>query len=210
MDLPNAQQRAFEERHVRGSEDLALRAALLEDRRREVARVAGERREHAGARQRVVERAMGGFGNDVLVGSEALEGVRRRAGKQDRGELRGVEATEPARKAGALEEGRVESDVVADERGAFSQERPEGRDRGFGRGRAREVGVADPREADDDALERLTRVDVRDETLALDQRAVGGGVEPDGADLDDAVDGRVEAGGLDVDRDELLLRGFLF
>ena len=51
--------------------------------------------------------------------------------------------------------------------------------------------------------ERAPRVDEGGEALAGNERTVSAALEPDRADLDDAVTPGIEAGGLEVDRDEL-------
>lgn len=85
-----------------------------------------------------------------------------------------------------------------------ADERLEGGERCRAVGRAAEVIVADAGEARDRALEIAAWIDERGEALAGNKPAVGGPFESDSADLDDAVARRVEAGGLEVDRDELL------
>jgi hypothetical protein len=146
------------------------------------------------------------LGHDRLVGGEPLQRVGRRARQEDRGELGGVEPRELG-DAGALEEGSVEADVVADERRPVAEERAEAGDRVVRRWRAGEVGVADTGDAPDHPGERLTRIDEGDEAASLRERAVSRWREADRSDLDDAVDRRVEPGGLDVDRDQLFRRG---
>ena len=52
-------------------------------------------------------------------------------------------------------------------------------------------------------IERAPGIHEGGEALAGYEHAVNTAHEPDGADLDDAVAPRIEAGGLEVDRDEL-------
>lgn len=102
-----------------------------------------------------------------------------------------------------LEEADVEGHVVPDDAG-IAGEGLEGRERGRRVRRAAKVLIADAGEPRDGALEVTPGIDERGESLAGAEPAVGGAVEADGADLDDAVARRIEAGGLEVDRDELL------
>lgn len=96
---------------------------------------------------------------------------------------------------------------MADERRVVTEERDQA-GQGFGeRRRPREVLRTDPRETGDRRAERAARVDEADELLRDDVVAVRADREARGADLDDPVGVRIEAGRLEVDRDEVFRWG---
>lgn len=131
---------------------------------------------------------------------ERLQRVRRCGRLQDRRELDRVETIARC-EAGALEEAEVEADVVADDR-RRPDERVEPRQRDLGRRRTDEVVVRDAGEARDGAVQRLAGIDERAEAFADRDAAVGRERDARGADLDDAVVRGVEAGCLEIERDE--------
>ncbi|MDE3113155.1 MAG: hypothetical protein KGK34_09465 [Chloroflexota bacterium] len=93
---------------------------------------------------------------------------------------------------------------MPDQRRVLAQESDEARHRVLERRRAREVAVGDAGQARDRPRQRAARVDEGDEAIGRRERAVRRRGQADGTDLDDAVRDRIEAGGLEVDRDELL------
>lgn len=209
LRVETAKQRVLEEPGVGRAEQRSLLAALLEHDRRKRAGAAQDRLEHGGGGQRVVESTVRGLGDDLGVRGQQLERVRRRAREDDRGELGRVEARHIRIEAGALEEGNVEADVVPDERRSVAEERAQAGHCLGGRRRAHEVVGADPGQPRHGGAERAAGVDERDEAVGQGDAAGAVDGEADGADLDDAVEVRVEARRLEIDRDELL-RGALF
>src|SRR5581483_4126270 len=186
-----------EERGERRPEERRVGARLREERGRQRAGAAREVGEDRGARERVVESTVRRVRVDLRGGRERLERVRRRGRHEDRGELHGVEPL-VRREAGALEEGQVEGDVVADHRRVADERRERGQ-RGRDGRRPGEVGVADPGETRDRGTDGDARIDERREAIGDGHAAVALETDADGADLDDAVYIRVEAGRLEVE-----------
>ena len=162
----------------------------------ELPRAAREVPEDRGAGQRVGQRAMRRVGVYLGRRRERLQRIGRRGGLDDRRELDGVEAI-ARRQAGALEEGEIEADVVPEDRHR-AEERVEPRERDLRPWRAGQILVADAGEARDDRLERRAGIDERGEALANAHRAFAVERHARGADLDDAICGRVEPGRFEV------------
>jgi hypothetical protein len=151
-----------------------------------------------------MERPVRGLRFDRLVRSKALQCIRRGTRQDDGGELGRVEARLTFTEAGALEEARVEADVVSDERRVGAEERDQAGEGVVERRCSREVLGTDTREAGDRRAERAARIDESDELVRDDVVAARAYREARSADLDDPVVVRIEAGRLEVDRDESL------
>ena len=188
---------------------LRQRSDLAKDVGGDLARDAREVAEDERGCDRVVERAVGGVGNDRRVGGEALQGIARRRREQDRRELGGVEALGAGRHPCAFQERDIETHVVADEarRTVAESEGHEESDGLLGRGRVAQILVANAGQAQDRRRERPARIREGEESLPERHRAVGRHGQADRADLDDRLGLRLVPCGLEVDCDEDSVQG---
>ncbi len=148
---------------------------------------------------RVVERAVRGGTEPEGLG-QVRQAVRAHARQRDARELEGVEP--PARQGPAargLQERAVEVRVVPHEVGAGGERREIGGG-GVRGGRAREVVVTDAGEAHDRVGKRAAGIHE-----GVERAHDLGAARPHRADLHQALAGGVEAGGLHVHEDELVL-----
>ena len=155
-------------------------------------------------RDRVVERAVCGVGNDRRVSGQALQRIARRGREEHRSQLGRVQCLGISRHAGTLEEGHIKAHVVTDESGRaiLERKRDEERNRLSNRRCAAQILVANAGQPHDRRRERTARVGEREETLAEPHGTIRRNGQTDRADLDDLFVLWLVPGCLEVDRDE--------